>query len=63
MSIVEILSIGIGLSMDAFAVSVSGGMNLKKVKIFNILKVGLCFGIFQALMPLAGYLIGSTFKN
>lgn len=63
MSIVEILSIGIGLSMDAFAVSVSGGMNLKKVKIFNILKVGLCFGIFQALMPLMGWFAaGSLFS-
>lgn len=64
MSIVEIISIGIGLSMDAFAVSVSGGMNLKKVKVYNALKVGLCFGVFQALMPLAGWFAaGSLFSS
>ncbi len=55
MSVIEIISIGIGLSMDAFAVSVSGGMNLKKVRFTNALKVGLCFGIFQALMPFIGW--------
>lgn len=64
MSIIEIISIGIGLSMDAFAVSVSGGMNLKKVKISNALKVGLSFGIFQALMPFIGWFAaGSLFSS
>lgn len=64
MSIIEIISIGIGLSMDAFAVSVSGGMNLKKVRVMNALKVGLCFGIFQALMPLTGWFAaGSLFST
>ena len=63
MSIVEIISIGIGLSMDAFAVSVSGGMNLKKVKASNALKVGLCFGIFQALMPFIGWFAAGSLFN
>lgn len=63
MSIIEIISIGIGLSMDAFAVSVSGGMNLKKVKVSNALKVGLCFGLFQALMPLTGWFAAGSLFN
>lgn len=63
MSIVEIISIGIGLSMDAFAVSVSNCMNQKKIKITNALKVGLCFGIFQALMPLVGWFAAGSLFN
>lgn len=64
MSIIEIIFIAMGLSMDAFAVSVSGGMNIKKVKIFNAMKVALCFGIFQALMPLMGWIAaGSLFST
>lgn len=63
LNIIEIISIGIGLSMDAFAVSVCGGMNCKKLRIRNALKVGLCFGIFQALMPFIGWFAaGSLFS-
>lgn len=64
MSLIEIIFIGIGLSMDAFAVSVSGCMNSKKIKFYNALKVGLCFGIFQALMPFIGWVAaGSLFST
>lgn len=64
MNIIEILSIAVGLSMDAFAVSICGGMNCKKTKIKNALKVGLCFGIFQALMPFIGWFAaGSLFSK
>lgn len=64
MNILEIISIGIGLSMDAFAVSICGGMNCKKVRFTNSLKVGLCFGIFQALMPFIGWFAaGSLFSS
>lgn len=63
MSITEILFIGIGLSMDAFAVSISGGLTMKKIKISNVLKIALCFGLFQALMPLIGWLAAGLFSK
>ncbi len=64
MSIIEIIFIGMGLAMDAFAIAVSGGMNLKKVKVFDALRVAVCFGIFQALMPFLGWIAaGSLFST
>ena len=49
--------------MDAFAVSICKGMLLKRVTIADILKVGLWFGGFQALMPLLGWVLGSQFSG
>lgn len=63
MNFVELLIIAIGLSMDAFAVSIGKGLSLKKIKLSHALKVGLWFGGFQALMPLIGYMLGSTFAD
>ena len=63
MNFLELLIIAIGLSMDAFAVSIGKGLSLKKIKLSHALKVGLWFGGFQALMPLIGYLLGSTFAE
>ena len=63
MSILEIFLIGISLSMDAFAVSICKGLCMNKVKIEKCLIVGLYFGIFQALMPLLGYLFGNSLKD
>ena len=63
MNIYDILFIGAGLSMDAFAVSVCKGLAMKKMDIKKALICGLYFGVFQALMPLIGYLLGSGFKN
>lgn len=63
MNFVELLIIAIGLSMDAFAVSIGKGLSLKKIKLSHALKVGLWFGGFQALMPLIGYILGSTFAE
>lgn len=63
MSIFEIFIIGVGLSMDAFAVSVCKGLSVPKVKPKHILTVGLYFGGFQALMPLLGFLLGTQFKS
>lgn len=63
MSFIEIFLIGIGLSMDAFAVSVTNGM-CKREKIWAAaLACGLCFGIFQGVMPALGYALGSTFAE
>ncbi len=63
MGIIEILLIGFGLSMDAFAVSVCKGLATRKVQLKHFLTVGLWFGGFQALMPLIGYFLGSTFEK
>lgn len=63
MDILSIILIAVGLSMDAFAVSVTNGIIIKDLKIEHALKVGLYFGVFQALMPLAGWLAGSQFKD
>lgn len=64
MSIFSICMIGIGLSMDAFAVSIAKGMTLHKHQLFRYtLCLALCFGCFQALMPFLGWWIGSYFQD
>lgn len=63
MSLVEIFLIGVGLSMDAFAVSVTNGMCKKSKNWVTAMACGLCFGIFQGLMPTLGYALGSTFAK
>ena len=55
MSFVELLLFGIGLSMDAFAVSICKGLSVRKLRPKHAITVGLWFGGFQALMPLIGY--------
>jgi len=59
----EILLISIGLSMDAFAVSVTLGLSVKKPKIINYLLPGIYFGFFQALMPFIGFFTGAIFSD
>ena len=63
MSFVEILLIGIGLSMDAFSVSICKGLTTKKFSWKMALICGLWFGFFQALMPLIGYFLGAQFEQ
>ena len=63
MSFIEILLLGVGLSMDAFAVSICKGLAMKQITAGKAAIVGLWFGGFQALMPLIGYLAGSTFSG
>lgn len=63
MTVFEIFLIGIGLSMDAFAVSICKGLSVGKVNGRHMLTAGLWFGGFQALMPLVGYLLGSVFER
>lgn len=62
MSITEIIIIAIGLSMDAFSVSICKGLNTRIFSIQTALKCGLWFGGFQALMPLIGYTLGMQFE-
>jgi manganese efflux pump family protein len=61
MSFLELLLLGIGLSMDAFAVSITDGMTFNKVNVRRALAVSLVFGIFQAVMPVIGYFGGRLF--
>ena len=61
MGIIEIIILSIGLAMDATAVSMTNGMNDTQIKIKKIVLIGLTFGIFQAIMPLLGYLFGTLF--
>jgi len=63
MSLIEIIIVAIGLSMDAFAVSITLGLSVKKPKIKEILIPGIYFGFFQMLMPLIGYLAGINFAG
>ena len=63
MSLIEIFLIGIGLSMDAFAVSICKGLSAGEAKPKHMIIAGLWFGGFQALMPLIGYALGSMFER
>ena len=63
MGIPELLLIAVGLSMDAFAVSVCAGLTMPRVTVKKSLIVGLYFGVFQALMPLAGYTLATQFAD
>lgn len=63
MSFWELLLIAVGLSMDAFAVSVCKGLSVKKLNVRHVLLAGLWFGGFQALMPLLGWLLGYRFES
>ena len=63
MGTIEILLISVGLAMDAFAVSVCKGLSMKKMNWKKAIIIGLYFGIFQALMPVLGYFLGTTFEQ
>ena len=63
MGLAELFVIAVGLSMDAFAVSVCKGLSVQKMKLSHALTCGVYFGGFQGLMPLIGYLLGSQFES
>lgn len=63
MGIAELLIIAVGLSMDAFAVSICKGLSLRVVSPKHVASVSLWFGGFQALMPLIGYFLGVSFAD
>ena len=63
MNYIEIILIAIGLSMDAFAVSVTLGLSVQKPTLKEYLLPGIYFGVFQALMPLIGYFAGTLFAE
>ena len=63
MGFIELFLLGVGLSMDAFAVSVCKGLAMKKATLKNQMTCGLWFGGFQALMPLIGFFLGAMFAD
>ena len=63
MGFLELFLIGVGLSMDAFAVAICQGLSMTRIKWGHALTVGLYFGGFQALMPLLGWVLGSQFSG
>ena len=60
---IELFLMGVGLSMDAFAVSICKGLGMRKVNKKQALVIGLFFGGFQALMPAIGYILGAQFQE
>lgn len=62
MSLWELFVIAVGLSMDAFAVSICKGLSVEKLRGKHCVIAGIYFGGFQALMPLVGYVLGSSFQ-
>ena len=63
MSLVEVILLAVGLSMDAFAVSVCKGLAIPKINFKTMAVCGLWFGGFQFLMPMIGYLLGAGFTG
>lgn len=63
MSLLTLFITAVGLSMDAFAVSVCKGLAMKKLSVKKAVLIGLWFGGFQALMPAIGYLLGTRFEK
>lgn len=63
MTFAELLIIAVGVSMDAFAVSICKGLSAPRLKVGNAAVTGLWFGGFQALMPVVGYFLGVSFAD
>ena len=63
MNLIELLLIAVGLSMDAFSVSICKGLNTKRFSWRMALTCGVWFGFFQALMPTVGYFLGAQFQE
>ena len=63
MGLAEILLMSVSLGMDAFAVAICKGLSMIKMKWKNAIVIAFYFGIFQALMPFIGYILGSTLSD
>lgn len=63
MSFWAILAFGVGLSMDAFAVSICKGLSMKKIIVWQLFIIALFFGLFQCLMPILGYFLCVQFES
>lgn len=63
MGLWELFVLAVGLSMDAFSVAVCKGLSVCQIRKKHILTAGVYFGVFQALMPVIGYLLGTGFRS
>lgn len=63
MTWIELIIIAVGVSMDAFAVSICKGLSVRRLRPSHIMSAAVWFGGFQALMPLAGYFLGISFAD
>lgn len=63
MGLWELFVIAVGLSMDAFAVSICKGLSVRRCTLKHMMICGLYFGVFQGAMPLIGYILGSQFES
>lgn len=63
MEILTIFFLAVGLSFDSFAVSVCSGLNLPKIRFFQAAKIAIFLALFQAFMPLIGWLVGNSIKS
>jgi putative Mn2+ efflux pump MntP len=63
MNFVELIIIAVGVSMDAFAVSICKGLSVRRLSPAHMLSAAVWFGGFQALMPLIGYYVGISFAD
>ena len=63
MQFFEVVLISVGLAMDAFAVSICKGLSMKKLSLKKAGVIALYFGVFQAGMPLIGFLLGKSFES
>lgn len=63
MDILTVFLLAIGLSFDSFAVSVCSGLNLPRIRFFQAVKIAIFLALFQAFMPLVGWLVGNSMKS
>ena len=63
MDILTIFFIAVGLAMDAFAVCIAGGLTMENLRIRYALRIALFFGVFQAIMPIIGFMAGLSIRN
>ena len=63
MSFIELFLIAVGLSMDAFAIAICKGLSVQQLRLKHMVITGLWFGGSQAVMPLIGYFLGSSFYS
>jgi len=60
--VLQILLLSFSLALDAFSVSIAGGINAQKAKVMHAFKIAAFFGTFQAVMPLLGWFVGESMK-
>ena len=63
MGILALSLVALGLAMDAFSVAICKGLAMKKMELKKSVIIGLYFGAFQGIMPIIGYLLGSSFSE